>query len=51
MNGHTGLSREGVQEVPSTGVTSPADLASGARERESQATAGGFLAPVLHVVE
>lgn len=33
MNRHTGQYREGVQELPSTGVTSPGDLAWAAREK------------------
>lgn len=56
MNGHTGLCREGVQEVPSTGVTSPGDLAFGSQGEKcenggQEPTAGGLLAPVLHVAE
>lgn len=46
IEGHTGQYSEGVQEVPSTGVTSPGDLA-----RETQDIANGLLAPGLHVVE
>lgn len=52
MNGHTGLCREGVQEVPSTGVTSPGDLAwVKVKCGRGRTTANGLLAPVLHVVE
>lgn len=40
MNRHTGQYREGVQELPSTGVTSPGDLAWAARENGAQASQG-----------
>lgn len=41
MNRHTGQYPEGVQEVPSTGVTSPGDLALGPPDRE-KASPGGL---------